>query len=217
MTKREHTKRCILFIISLFFLGIGVALTKHGNLGVSPISSVANVVSCRFEFLSFGTWLIISNSLLVVAQMFMLGKKFHPIQLLQFPMLFIFGYFTDLGGLLIGGLPNESYPLQLTWVICGIIVHGFGITLGVIADVFLNAGEAFVKTLADCTKKDFATVKVLVDVVYVLCSAVLSLLFFKGTFIGIREGTVLSALGVGLVVKFFRYLLKKPITNILKK
>lgn len=45
MNKNELIKRYILFIISLFFSAIGVAFTKHGELGVSPISSVANVMS----------------------------------------------------------------------------------------------------------------------------------------------------------------------------
>ena len=49
MNKAELAKRYLLFIISLFFAALGVAFTKHGELGVSPISSVANVLSCRFS------------------------------------------------------------------------------------------------------------------------------------------------------------------------
>ena len=45
MSKKETAKRYVLFIISLFFSALGVAFTKHGELGVSPISSVANVMS----------------------------------------------------------------------------------------------------------------------------------------------------------------------------
>ncbi len=41
MKRNEIMKRYILFIISLFFSAMGVALTKHGELGVSTISSVA--------------------------------------------------------------------------------------------------------------------------------------------------------------------------------
>lgn len=44
MSKHELTKRYILFIIGLFFSGLGVAFTKHGELGVSPLSSIANVI-----------------------------------------------------------------------------------------------------------------------------------------------------------------------------
>ena len=49
MSKKELIKRYIVFILGLFFSGIGVAFTKHGDLGVSPISSVANVMSLKFR------------------------------------------------------------------------------------------------------------------------------------------------------------------------
>ena len=53
-----------MFIVSLFFAALGVAVTKRGELGVSPISSVANVMSCKYVSLSLGTWLIIWNCIL---------------------------------------------------------------------------------------------------------------------------------------------------------
>lgn len=37
MSKKETAKRYVLFVISLFFSALGVAFTKHGELGVSPI------------------------------------------------------------------------------------------------------------------------------------------------------------------------------------
>ena len=55
MDKKEYTKRYILFIISLFFSALGIAFTKHGGLGVSPVSSMPDVLSIRFEFLSMGS------------------------------------------------------------------------------------------------------------------------------------------------------------------
>ena len=61
MSKQEIIKRYILFIMSLLFSGLGVAVTKHGELGVSPISSVANVLSIKWNMLSLGTWLLIWN------------------------------------------------------------------------------------------------------------------------------------------------------------
>lgn len=54
MKPKEIIKRYMLFIISLFFSGLGVAMTKHGAPGVSLISSVANILSLRFTFLSIG-------------------------------------------------------------------------------------------------------------------------------------------------------------------
>lgn len=216
MSKRETIKRYLLFILCLFFMGIGVALTKHGELGVSPISSVANVVSIRFTFFSFGTWLTISNCVLLLGQILLLRRNFKLIQLLQIPLSFLFGYFTDFGLWLISGIPNDVYIVRLILVFSGIAVLGFGITLGVIADVILNSGEAFVKAIADVTKKEFGNVKIAFDISWVLLSIVMSLILFDGKLLGTREGTLISALLVGVAVKFFCSLLIEPLTKVLK-
>ncbi len=217
MSKKETVKRYILFVISLFFIGLGVAFTKHAELGVSPISSVANVISIKFDFISFGNWLIISNCVLILGQIILLRRNFKPIQFLQIPLSFLFGYFTDFGLWLISGIPNDKYFIRIMLVVCGTVVLGFGIALSVIADVILNSGEAFVKALAVVTKKDFGTVKIIFDVSWVLFSIVISLLLFDGKLFGTREGTILSAVFVGVTVKIIRPVLQKPLTKILKK
>lgn len=93
----ETLKRYALCILGLFFSAQGVAITKLGALGVSPISSVANVMSLRLPALSLGNWLIIWNCVLILGQILILRRKFQPIQLLQIPLSFLFGYFTDFG------------------------------------------------------------------------------------------------------------------------
>ena len=215
MSKKEIFKRYILFILCLFFMGIGVSLTKHGELGVSPISSVANVISIKFSFLSFGTWLTISNCVLLLGQVILLRKNFMPFQLLQIPLSFLFGYFTDFGLYLASFIPNDIYIVKLLLVIFGIVVLGFGITLGVIANVILNSGEAFVKALSDVIHKEFSNVKIAFDVSWVAFSIVLSLIFFGGELVGTREGTILSAVFTGVAVKLWLKLIKKPIERII--
>lgn len=217
MSGKETVKRYVLFIISVFFCGLGVAFTKHAELGVSPISSIANVVSIKFDFISFGTWLIVSNCVLLLGQIILLKRNFNPIQLLQIPLSFLFGYFTDFGLWIIEDIPNENYIVRLLLVAAGIIFIGFGIALGVIADVILNSGEAIVKAISDVTKKEFGTVKIIFDITWVLMSVVLSLIFFDGKLLGTREGTIISAVFVGVTVKFFKPLMQKPLTQILTR
>ncbi len=216
MTKTEVTKRSVLFIISLFFAALGVAFTKHGELGVSPISSVANVLSYRFDFLSLGTWLIIWNCILIVGQIAVLRKKFQMIQLLQVPLSFLFGWFTDLGMWIVSFIPADSYFLRLVMVVAGTVILGFGISLSVIADVIMNSGEAFVKVISDQLHKEFGNVKIALDVSYVILAIILSLLFFNLTVVGTREGTIISALLTGVVVKLFSKRLAEPLTFVLK-
>ncbi len=216
LTKTGLAKRYVLFIISLFFSALGVAFTKHGELGVSPISSVANVMSYKFDSLSLGTWLIIWNCVLIAGQVVILRKNFRPLQLLQVPLSFLFGWFTDLGMWIVSFLPADIYPVRLLMVILGIVILGFGISLSVIANVIMNSGEAFVKALSDKIQKDFGNVKIAFDITCVVLSLILSLIFFNFSIVGTREGTIISAFLTGVVVKFFSRRLKQPLDRILK-
>lgn len=217
MTKEELVKRYILFIISLFFAALGVAFTKRGELGVSPISSVANVLSYKFEFFSLGSWLIIWNCVLIVGQVLILRRQFQPIQLLQVPLSFLFGWFTDFGMWITSFITADIYWVRLALVFIGVIILGFGISLSVIANVIMNSGEAFVKAISDKVHREFGNVKIAFDIICVVLSVVLSLAFFDFTIVGAREGTVISALLTGVVVKIFCKLLRRPLEEVLGK
>lgn len=216
MSKKEIAKRYILFIIGLFFSGVGIAFTKHGALGVSPISSVANVMSLKFSFFTMGTWLIIWNCVLILGQVIILRKDFKFYQLLQIPLSFLFGYFTDIGMKIVSFIPVNSYFIKLLMLFSGIVILAFGISLSVIANVIMNSGEAIVKAIADKTGFEFGNVKVVFDTSCVAVSIVLSLLFFDKKIVGTREGTVISAVITGFVVKFFTKLLKEKISKLLE-
>lgn len=215
MSKKEYFKRYLLFITGLFFSGVGVAFTKYGDLGVSPISSVSNVLSLRFTVFSLGIWLMIWNCVLLLAQIVILRKDFKIYQLLQIPLSFLFGWFTDIGMWLVSFIPAEEYLMKLALLFIGIIVLAFGISLTVIANVIMNSGEALVKVISDKIHKEFGYVKIGFDIFCVIAAVVLSLIFFGGIQ-GVREGTIISAVVSGFVVKFFTKLLQKPVTKILE-
>lgn len=215
MTKTEILKRYVLLIIGLFFSALGVAVTKRGDLGVSPISSVANVIAERFSFFTLGNWLIVWNCVLIVGQIILLRKKFNPVQLLQIPLSFLFGWFTDFGVWCASFIPVDIYPVRLLMVMVGTVILGFGITLCVIANVVMNSGEAFVKAVSDTIHKNFGNVKIAFDISCVIMAVVLSLIFFDFKIVGTREGTIIAALCTGLVVKFFSKLLHDPATKLL--
>ena len=217
MKKSEQTKRYLLCIISLFFSAIGVAVTKHGELGVSPISSVANVLSYRFTILSLGGWLIVWNCVIILGQILILRRNFQLFQLFQIPLSFLFGWFTDFGLWCVSPIPTDRYLVRLMLVLVGVVILGFGISLSVIANVIMNSGEAFVKAISDTTHKKFGNVKIGFDVCCVLLAIVLSLFLFPFTIIGTREGTVISALCTGLAVKFFDRHLRPSLTTFLTR
>lgn len=212
---KELAKRYALFIISLFISAMGVAITQKGELGVSPISSVANVMSEKFTFLTLGNWLIIWNCVLILGQILILRKKFQWIQLIQIPLSFLFGWFTDFGMWIFSFLKPSNYVFQLLMVLVGTVVLSFGIALSVIANVVMNSGEAFVKAISDTIHKEFGNVKVVFDISCVVAAVILSLIFFDLRIVGTREGTVISALLTGFVVKFWNRLVRRPVEKIL--
>ncbi|MCI5655071.1 MAG: DUF6198 family protein [Candidatus Pseudoruminococcus sp.] len=204
-------------MISLFISALGVAITKKGELGVSPISSVANALSMQFSFLTLGNWLIIWNCVLILGQILLMKRKFQLIQLLQIPLSLLFGYFTDFGMWLMSLFEIDGYIIRIIFVIIGTLVLGFGISLSVIANVVMNSGEAFVKALADSLHKNFGNLKVFFDVSCVVTAVILSLVFFNMKIEGTREGTIVAALLTGIVVKFYLKFLNKPLDKLLTR
>ena len=213
MKKKELCKRYALFVFSTAVSAFGIVCTKAGNLGVSAISSVPNVLSVRFDALTIGNWTLIWNLLMVLGQIVLLRKDFEKIQLLQIPMSFLFGWFTDAGVWVMSFVPVNNYATQLALVVIGIFILAMGITLGVIANVVLNAGEGIVKALAIKTKKEFGTMKVLYDTGCIILAVALSLVLFGGKIRGIREGTLIAAFLNGNVVKFYSRRLKEPLNR----
>lgn len=208
MSKKEVFRRYIVFILGLFFAGIGVAFTKHGDLGVSPISSVANVMSIKFPIMTLGNWLIVWNCVLIVAQVIILRRNFKIYQLFQIPLSFLFGWFTDFGMWIVSFIPVPNYIAKLAMLLLGIVILSFGICLSVIANVIMNSGEALVKAISDTIHKEFGYVKVAFDVTCVIAAVLLSVIFFQGKIVGTREGTIISALLTGLAVKFITKLIR---------
>jgi uncharacterized membrane protein YczE len=214
MDKKEFIKRLILFTIGLFFSGLGIAFSKHADLGISTVSSVANVLSVKFDFISFGMWSAISNFAFVIGQIIILKRNFKLFQLMQIPMSFLFGIFTDIGLYIVSFIPTPNYAVRMALTIAGIFILAFGIALAVVANVLFNSGEGLVKAISDVSGKDFGKVKVGFDITCVATAAVLSMIFF-GKIVGIREGTLLAAVFTGFIVNFLTKYISNPLNKFL--
>ena len=172
-------------------------------------------MSMKIPALTLGNWLILWNCVLILGQILILRRRFQPVQLMQIPLSFLFGYFTDFGMWLFSWAVWDFYPMRMVNIAAGTFLLGFGIALCVIADAIMNSGEAFVKAVSDTTGGEFGNLKVGFDVSCVVLAAVLSLLCFDWTIRGIREGTVIAALCTGFVIKFFSRKLQEPLGRML--
>lgn len=201
-------KDYFLVIIGSFFMGLGIALTKCADLGLSTISSVPNVFSIKFTFLTLGTWSAVWNLVMILAQIIILGRKFKTEQFMQIPVSIIFGWFTDFGVWTFSHIPSDMYLVKLIMTVIGVITLAFGISVTIIANRVLNPAEAIVSVVADKTNRDFGSLKIMFDVFCVALAAVLSLCFFNFKIVGIGVGTIIAMLGTGVLIKLFVKLLK---------
>jgi uncharacterized membrane protein YczE len=76
----------------------------------------------------------------------------------------------------------------------------------VLADVVMLPGESFVRAVASTWNTEFGSTKVAFDVSMTVIAAVLSFLFF-GKLQGVREGTIVAAILVGMIARTFGKLL----------
>lgn len=200
--KTSLFKRLVLLIFGLFLSALGVALLKKAALGVSPISSAANIVSIAVPELSLGTWLIIWNCVLILGQFLILRRDFRPVELLQLPLSVLFGLFTDLSMSILDFAEPGSYIECFALVVLGTVTMALGISLTVMADVIMNSGEALVKAVSDKTGKAFGSVKIAFDACCVALAVALSFVLC-GEILEVREGTLVAALLTGVFVNLF--------------
>lgn len=193
-------KRYLLLLVGLSIMAFGVAFSIKASLGTSPISSVPYVVSL-FTPLTVGTATITMHCVFILLQILILRKNYHPIQLMQLPVAFFFGYLTDFGVWAVQGISCNTYWQQ--WIVCiiGILLVAVGVSFEVKAGVVVLAGEGVVLAICKVLPKvKFGYMKVGFDVTLVVIACVLSIVF-TGRLQGVREGTVAAALLVGLIAK----------------
>lgn len=201
-------KRYLLLLVGLSIMAFGVAFSIKASLGTSPISSVPYVVSL-FTPLTVGTATITMHCVFILLQILILRKNYHPIQLMQLPVAFFFGYLTDFGVWAVQGIQCNTYWQQ--WIVCliGILLVAVGVSFEVKAGVVVLAGEGVVLAICQVfSKVKFGYMKVGFDVTLVIIACILSFVF-TGRLQGVREGTVAAALLVGLIAKRIGKLLAK--------
>lgn len=213
MSKKEVLKRYFIFLIGIYINSFGISFITKAALGTSPISSVPYVLSLGF-WPTMGEFTIALSLLLILLQIALLGKKFKKASLLQIPVSIVFGYFIDWSMLLLEWVNPQEYLMKILFLLIGCVILGFGVFLEVAADVVMLPGEAFVQAVTIRFRTDFGITKVCFDASMAGSAMVISLTLFHGV-IGVREGTIVAALTVGLIAKLFGKALKKPTAKLL--
>lgn len=198
--------RLAVMFVGLSFVALGVALSRATGLGTSPISCLPATLSFITP-ITIGTFTFILNILFVLAQIALLRRDFHPLQLLQVLFVFVFALLIDAFVPLCQLIPMDNYPIALMLSLVSSCCTAFGIVLQVNAALIMLPGDGIVLTVSRVFGLDFSKCKITFDSTLVILAVVTSLACLGGLQ-GVREGTIIAALATGYIMGWFRLALK---------
>jgi uncharacterized membrane protein YczE/cytidylate kinase len=202
-------KRILVFIVGVLIMAFGVTFSVKAQIGISPISCVPYIYSLRFP-LTIGEFTIIINTLFMLIQIAILRKDYNIIQLVQLPAIIVFGYCIDITMWMLSSLNPSNYFLQLILCLIACVFLGFGIFLVIKTRLTYMPLEGLVLVIAQKFQKEFGKMKITMDVL-MLSIGFLSSFIFLHELVGIREGSLIAALSIGALIKYFT--IKLPIVE----
>ncbi len=192
--------RWIFCTLGLFLIATGITLAIRSGLGTSALAVLPYTLS-RASGIEMGVCSFIFFTLLVLLQMPILGRDFKPAILLQIPFGMLYSAFLTLTGRLYAFTLPDIYWLRLLTLLLSLAICALGVYLYMEPNIILNAPEGFQKTVAQRYHLSVPKVKMGVDCAFVILAALIGLIL-ANRIVGIREGTLLSAVVTGRLIGF---------------
>lgn len=209
-------KRFLIYLCGLFIMATGVTVSVKSSLGVSPVTCLANVLY-QISSIPLGTCTTLTYCFYICVELLILRKDFQIPMLLQIVASLIFGFLVTLAGNAFAFLPEpDQYWQRWIYLLCSIPLVAFGVMLYLTPAILPTPGEGLSLAVSKKIGKSVASCKMIVDCSLVVFSASISLLYFR-KLVGVREGTVISALTVGVVMKQFMRLCQNPLLRFVER
>ena len=216
--KKTTAISILTYVLGLIFLPLGVSLMERSDFGVSMIVAPAYVVyrfvSERVTWFTFGMAEYILQATLLIITMLIL-RRFRWRYLFSFVTVLIYGFILDMWMIPMQYVPTEAIWVRLVLFVAGLLVSAFGVALFFHTTIPSEVYELFVKEVSTEKKIPITKFKTAYDCCSCVIGIVLSFLLFGfGNFIGIKWGTVFTALVNGRVIGFFSKQIQKAVSKI---
>lgn len=224
--KHAALYRWAFYLLGLLALAAGLTLNTKAGLGVSAIISVSSSISEVFGF-SFGNTTLGLYSVFIVIEIILhtirdrnyekntaealknAGRRNRKLVLLmdilQLPLSIVFTRFLNIFSALIPDFALGGMAVRVLVLLTAIAFTGIGAAMSLNMRIIPNPGDGIVQAIADCVNKEVGFTKNCVDVVNILISTSIGLIF-AGHLAGVGIGTVLAVVGVGRVIAVFNHL-----------
>ena len=206
--------RYLIYFLSLFIISLGASLSIKANLGTSPLICLPYVSSIIVNY-SVGEVMFVFTVIFILIQVILLRGGFEKRQYLQLVVGTIFSAFIDFSMMLVNFINPVGYVSQMILLLISCVVVAFGVLLEIQTEIVYLPADGVIVAISKVLKKEFSTVKPFVDTSMVVIAAVLSVVFL-GYLAGVREGTVISAIIIGPIVKVLKKHLDSHIVKLIE-
>ena len=202
-----------IYLLSLFIISLGASLSIKANLGTSPLICLP-YVSSLITKLTVGEVMFVFTLIFILIQVVLLRSDFEKRQYLQLVIGTIFSFFVDFSMMLVDFINPVGYTSQMALLLISCLVVAFGVLLEIQTEIVYLPADGVIVAISKVLKKEFSTVKPFVDSSMVIIAAVLSVVFL-GYLAGVREGTIISAIIIGPIVRLLKTHLDKYVLELI--
>ena len=209
----EAAKRYAMMLVGNLFIGICVGAYRLSALGVDAFTCM-NLGISQFVGLSFGTWQLVVNVVLLAAVFLKARSCIGPGTVVNMVGV---GYLADfLCWLVLDILQVEmTLPLRAAALVTGALLSALGVALYITPELGTAPYDSVAIIIENVTggRIPFRTARVAGDVTAVVIGVVFCLLAGGDVWLILGVGTVCSALFNGPLIQFFRTYVAEPVMN----
>ncbi len=202
--KKTFTKRLAMMLTGILFIGICVGSFRLSAFGVDAFTCM-NLGISGFIHMSFGTWQLIMNAVILVVIFFTVRRC---IGLGTIVNMVCVGYLADFICWLFQDILNiaMTLPLRIAALLIGMLFAGMGVALYMVADMGIAPYDAVGIIIEELThnKLKYDKARVISDVAVVIIGVAFCLMSHGNLGLIIGIGTVCNALFNGPLIQFFK-------------
>ena len=195
-------KKILRTIVGILLVYGSVAFAIKAGIGVLPVDAAITSIALLIG-MKVGTFSMLFHGSFFLGQIAMEGRNFRKTELLQILYITLGG--SVLNFFLYTVLKNVTfsfYPLRLIVCIAAFAVSAFGCTMVLETRLMRTPMEGCIQMIADRIGTTMGKLRQKIDIVLVLVSVAISLLF--GIEWTLREGTIIAALMFGPMMDFWK-------------
>ncbi len=202
--KNTFIKRLAMMLTGILFIGICVGSFRLSAFGVDAFTCM-NLGISGFIHMSFGTWQLIMNAVILVVIFFTVRRC---IGLGTIVNMICVGYLADFICWLFQDILNiaMTLPLRIAALLIGMLFAGMGVALYMVADMGIAPYDAVGIIIEELThnKLKYDKARVISDVAVVIIGVAFCLMSHGNLGLIIGIGTVCNALFNGPLIQFFK-------------